>query len=176
MTAGFVAFDLTLRDGRAVHVRGVSPADEAEFLQAFDRMSDDDRYMRFMRFVREANRERLREVLASFPECGIGIVATTPAGEGFDIVGSAVYFIQSDRPACEFAISVASAFGGAGLASALMRALIEAARARGMEEMEGYVLAANHPMLHLARRLGFTVTRDPDDGTRRICRLRLGDA
>jgi len=40
-------------------------------------------------------------------------------------------------------------------------------------EMEGYVLAANQPMLRLARRLGFSVAPDPEDGNVRICRLRL---
>jgi hypothetical protein len=40
--------------------------------------------------------------------------------------------------------------------------------------MEGFVLAANESMLGLARRLGFTVSRDPDDPAVRICRLPLG--
>ena len=173
MDASSAGFDATLRDGRAVHIRAVLPTDEAEFVQAFGRMSEDARYMRFMRFVREPNRERLRTALASFPENGIGIVATVPAADGFDIVGSAVYFLENDRSICEFAITVATEFGGAGLASTLMRALIDAAKARGMVEMVGFVLAANQPMLRLARRLGFSITPDPEDGSVRICRLRL---
>jgi hypothetical protein len=40
--------------------------------------------------------------------------------------------------------------------------------------MEGLVLAANKPMLGLARRLGFSIAPDPDDWTVRICRLHLG--
>jgi acetyltransferase len=44
-----------------------------------------------------------------------------------------------------------------GLASHLMRVLMAAARSRGMKRMHGYVLAANTPMLGLARRLGFEV-------------------
>jgi hypothetical protein len=39
--------------------------------------------------------------------------------------------------------------------------------------MEGFVLAVNQPMLRLARRLGFSVSPDPDDPSLRICRLRL---
>ena len=79
--------DITLRDGRSVHVRGLRVADEAEFLQAFERLSSHARYMRFMRVVREPDPERLHAVLASFPEAGIGIVATVPAADGIDIVG-----------------------------------------------------------------------------------------
>jgi RimJ/RimL family protein N-acetyltransferase len=176
MNSGFTAFDITLRDGRAVHVRAVLPTDEAELVQAFGRMSEDARYMRFMRFVREPNLERLRNALASFPEGGIGIVATAPAADGFDIVGSAIYLLGSDRTTCEFATSVASEFGGVGLASTLMTALIGAAKTRGVVEMEGFVLAANQPMLRLARRIGFSIAPDPEDGSVRICRLRLSDS
>jgi acetyltransferase len=175
MDTGITEFDISLRDGRAVHLRGIRESDEAELLQAFDRMSPDARYMRFMRSVREPNLERLRRTLASFPESGIGIVATVPAADGIDIVGSTIFVIGNDRTSCEFAINVASDFGGAGLASILMTALIDAAKARGLTEMEGFVLAANQPMLRLARRLGFSIASDPDDRSLRICRLRLGN-
>jgi RimJ/RimL family protein N-acetyltransferase len=175
--SGLSDFDTTLRDGRTVHVRAIRAADEEEILQAFGRMSADARYMRFMRSVREPNIERLRRVLASFPDAGIGIVATVPAADGIDIVGSAVFFVGSDDPkTCEFAISVNSGFGGAGLASTLMRVLIDSAKKRGLEWMEGFVLAANQPMLRLAQRLGFNIERDPDDPTVRICRLPLRSA
>ncbi len=165
--------DVTLRDGRTVHVRATRASDEDEFLQAFSRLNSDARYMRFMRFVSEPNLPRLRKVLASFPDDGMGVVATVPAADGIDIVGSAIYLVGNDRTNCEFALTVASAFGGAGLGRVLMTALIGEARQRGIKEMEGFVLAANHPMLRLADRLGFSIEVDPDDRSVRICRLRL---
>jgi RimJ/RimL family protein N-acetyltransferase len=174
--ASFTDLDVTLRDGRAVHIRAIRATDEAEFVQAFDRMSEDARYMRFMRTVREPNRERLRKALASFPEKGFGIAATVPAADGIDIVGSAIYVIGSDPTTCEFAVTVGSEFGGAGLARTLMTALIEDAKRRGLSEMDGFVLAVNESMLRLARRLGFEIAPDPDDRALRICRLRLGGA
>jgi acetyltransferase len=174
MDADFRAFDSSLRDGRAVHIRAVRTSDEAQYLQAFARMDAQARRMRFMRAVREPNMERFRKLLASFPANAIAIVATVPAADGTDIVGSAMAVILGDRKSCEFAITVDAAFGGAGLATTLMRALIDAAKARGLQEMEGYVLAANLPMLRLAQRLGFSVNSDPDDATVRICRLHLG--
>lgn len=165
--------DATLRDGRAVHLRAMAPADEAELLQAFERMSADARYMRFMRAVRQPNVAQLRQVLASFPAQGIGLVATVPAADGIDIVGSAIAVITGDGRQCEFAITVAERFGGAGLATLLMKTLIAAATRRGLVEMEGFVLAVNQPMLRLASRLGFSIRPDPDDGSVRLCRLAL---
>ena len=165
--------DLSLRDGRTVHLRAVSPADEAELLQAFERLSEEARYMRFMRIVHAPDRERLRSVLASFPEAGIGLVATVPADDGLDIVGSAIAVVGVDPTRCEFAITVAAGFGGVGLATALMTALIDAARRRGLAEMEGFVLSQNRAMLGLAKRLGFSIAYEPGDASVRICRLAL---
>ena len=173
MKSEFTAVDITLRDGRAVHIRAMLPADEAEILQAFDRLSQDARYMRFMRTVRDVNLERLRKTLASFPACGLGIVATVPATDGIDIVGSAIFVLGSDPATCEFAITIAADYGGAGLGRTLLTALIDAAKRRGLNEMEGFVLAANKPMLRLAARVGFSVSPDPDDHSIRLCRLRL---
>ena len=171
--AGIAARDIALRDGRTVHLRAVSPADEAEVLQTFERMSDEARYMRFMRVVRTPDLQRLREALASFPEAGIGIVATVPAADGIDIVGSAIAVFTPDRASCEFAITVASEFGGAGLATRLMTTLIDEAKRRGQKEMEGIVLTQNQSMLRLARRLGFRIESEPGDPTVRVCRMAL---
>jgi acetyltransferase len=165
--------ELVLRDGRCVVLRMMTSDDETELLQAFERMSEDARYMRFMRVVREPNLERLRSTLASFPQQGVGLVATAPADDGIDIVGSAIAVIAEGGAACEFAINVDARFGGSGLATALMKQLVERARRRGVRLMEGFVLADNASMLRLARRLGFTIGTDPDDPGVRICRLEL---
>jgi acetyltransferase len=83
--------------------------------------------------------------------------------------------ILDEPPAnCEFAISVTDAYAAGGLGRLLMGALIDAAKRRGLQAMEGFVLAANTPMLRLATRLGFAVAPDPDDWSIRICRLDLG--
>ena len=173
MKSDFITIDITLRDGRAVQIRAMLPVDEAEILQAFDRLSADARYMRFMRAVREPNRERMRKILASFPERGVGIAATVPAADGIDIVGTAIFVLGSDPATCEFAITIAADYGGAGLGRTILTALIDAAKQRGLMEMEGFVLASNKPMLRLAARVGFSVSIDPDDRSIRLCRLRL---
>lgn len=174
MDSNFSATDVTLRDGRAVHLRAIRRSDEDELLQAFERLDADARYMRFMRVVREPNVDRLRKVLASFPESGIGLVATVPAADGIDIVGSALAVIGNDPASCEFSVTVAGNYDGAGLGHALMSALIAAAKRRGLVEMEGFVLRVNAPMLRLAARLGFAISTDPEDLSVAICRLKLG--
>ena len=167
--------DITLRDGRSVSVRAVRPTDEAEIVQAFDRMSEDARYMRFMRFVREPNMERLRKALASFPESGVGIVATVPADDGIDIVGSTIAIDREPtRHRCEFAINVDDRSSAVPDWRHADEDADRRRQRRGLKVMEGFVLAENQSMLRLARRLGFTIAPDPEDRAVRICRLQLG--
>jgi acetyltransferase len=156
-----------------VRIRAMGPADENALLDAFQRLSPEARYLRFMRVVGDPNIERLRAALESFPESGFGIVAVDSSGE---IAGSAVFFIGRDRTCCEFSTTVTGEYGGQGLGRALMSALIAAAKQRGLSEMEGFVLARNQPMLRLAARLGFEILPDPEDAAVRICRLRLAEA
>ena len=175
MALTFAEFDHTLRDGRVVHVREMRPEDEGEFVQTFDRLSPDARYMRFMRFVKAPDMKRLREVLGSLHEHGFGLVATVPAADGYDIVGSAIYFLGKDPSVCEFATTVAGDFAGAGLGRLVMTTLIAEAKKRGVAVMEGFVLSENKPMLRLAAKLGFAIASDPDDRSVSYCTLRLAE-
>jgi len=168
-------FDIALPGRPVVHIREMCLADEAELVQGFERLSQEARYMRFLHVVRQPDLKRVRAQLASFPEAGVGVVATVPAADGIDIVGSAIAVFDTNRARCEFAITVAASFSGAGLATALMKTLIDESTRRGVKEMEGFVLAENQRMLRLARRLGFSVIPDPDDATVRICRMALGN-
>jgi len=60
---------------------------------------------------------------------------------------------------------IADAWQGRGLGEALLRALVRAAAGADVPALTGITLAANYPMRDLARRVGFSVRRDPDDAT-----------
>ena len=160
----FTPVEVTLRNGRRVRVREIRPDDRDEVQQAFARLSSESRYMRFMSFLKELPPRMLDSVVDVQREHGLAVVAEIDAPDGTDIVGGARY-IEETGKTCEFAVTVADDWQRAGLASRLLRELIAAARARGLQRMEGFVLAANSPMLGLARRLGFTLGADPRDPT-----------
>jgi GNAT superfamily N-acetyltransferase len=117
--------------------------------------------------LRDRRRVRLREFARTT------VTRSGRHSTGIDIVAGARYYVQADGETCEFAVTVADSWQGAGLSSRLMRELIQGARARGFTHMEGFVLAGNTGMLTLARRLGFTVKPDPDDARLKIVRLDL---
>jgi GNAT superfamily N-acetyltransferase len=171
--SSFAPIEVQLRDGRRVRVREIRPDDRDEVRQAFGRLSSESRYMRFMSSMRELPPKVLERAVNPPDERELGLVAEVAAPDGIDIVGGARYCIEADGETCEFAVTVADDWQRIGLASRMMRELIEAARARGLKHMEGFVLANNAGMIDLARRLGFTVSSDPHDRTVAIVRLAL---
>ena len=171
--APFAPIEIRLRDGRRARLREIRPDDRDEVLQAFGRLSSESRYMRFMSSMRELPPRMLERTVNPRDERELGLVAEVTAADGIDIVAGARYYIEADGETCEFAVTVADGWQRVGLASRLMRELIEAARARGLRHMEGFVLADNAGMIDLARRLGFTVNSDPHDQTVAIVRLAL---
>jgi len=159
---------LCLRDGRCVTLRGVVEADAAEIVQAFARMSPQSRYLRFMQHKRELDREALERGVRPLAGEEFVFVATVPAADGIDIVGAARFVrsasnLGAQRSICEFSISVDDAWRGSGLARALLAALMRRARHAGYRSIEGFVLAANAPMLGLAHRLGFSAALLPGE-------------
>jgi RimJ/RimL family protein N-acetyltransferase len=169
----FAAIQVELRGRRHVRIREIRPQDRNEIRQAFGRLSSQSRYTRFMATVRDLTPRMLDYAVARPRERDLGLVAEIDAPDGIDIVGGARYYTEADGQGCEFAITVIDDWQGTGLASRLMRELIQAARARGIRRMEGFVLAGNGRMLRLAERLGFSVETDPDDATVKIVRLDL---
>ena len=83
-------------------------------------------------------------------------------GDG-EVAGVSRYTIESDGRAGEFAVSVADGHQGRGLATRLMRLLIEHATDRGLTRLWGDVLRDNAPMRALMKSLGFVPRSSPDD-------------
>lgn len=156
-------------DGIDVTLRPIR-ADDAGMESTFVRqLSDLSRYQRFMGTVRELPEAKLRELTDVDGVRHVAIVATTVI-DGKEVeLGVARYVVDASGRRCEFAIAVADAWQRRGLAGLLMGRLIEIARLRGLEAMDGSVLATNVAMLHFARQLGFEVHAD-DATTRRVTR------
>lgn len=142
----------------SVALRTIRP-DDAGALQDFVRaLAPVSRRMRFHAGVRELSESALR-ALTCTDECAhIAFVLTTTECGAERIVGEARYVVSGDGETAEFAIAVADAFQGLGLAQRLLAAVIDAARAAGLRWLVGEVLADNARMLAFVRRLGFAET------------------
>ena len=154
---------LGLRDGREVTLRAIVPADAPEIVQAFERLSSESRYNRFMQHKKQIDGAALERGVRPRPGRDFAFVATIPAADGIDIVGAAQYVPASEGndQTCEFAITVAEDWRGTGLAAQLLASLVRRARRDGYQTMEGWVLAENTAMLALARKLRFKTESVP---------------
>ena len=158
---------MVLRDGRVVTRRPVRKSDVAELVQAFNRLSVDARYRRFMYHKEYLNPAFVERGVRPRPGQDFVFVATVPADDGFDIVGAAQYVPAEtdDVEHCEFAITVAEGWRGSGLAANLLASLARRACVDGYRTIEGLVLAENKPMRALARKLGFAQKSEPGDAS-----------
>lgn len=146
-------------------MRAIADTDAAEIVQAFERLSAESRYSRFMSHKKQLDDAALQRGVNPRPGRDAVCVATIPAPDGIDIVGAAQYVGDADGKACEFAITVAEDWRGSGLATKLLASLVRRARRDGYAAMEGWVVAENTAMLALARRLKFKTEAVEGDAT-----------
>ncbi|MEW8045319.1 MAG: GNAT family N-acetyltransferase, partial [Candidatus Thiodiazotropha sp.] len=92
-------------------------------------------------------------------------IAVTEDGNHEIELGVARYVINPDKKSCEFALVVSDQWQRQGIGHKLMHQLMEVARDRGLEKMEGEVLSNNFKMLDLMRSLYFHISTSPDDNS-----------
>ncbi len=162
-----------LNDGTDIIIRPIRPED-AEIEQAFIRgLSPESRYFRFMNSIHELSLEMLVRFTQIDYHNEMALVAINPGVDGEEEIGVARYLTNPDKKTCEFAIVVSDKWQGKGIARLLMQKLIEIARNRSLEVMEGQVLANNYRMLELMMSLNFKVSNDPNDNGIKVVRTNL---
>ncbi|MGU3536351.1 bifunctional acetate--CoA ligase family protein/GNAT family N-acetyltransferase [Methylobacterium sp. A54F] len=149
--------------GRPVRVRPVRPEDEAMFAAFFADVDPEDVRLRFFSPVRAFSHAFLARLTQLDYARAIAFVATEEAEGAPRMLGAVRLHADANHASGEYAIFVHSDLKGTGLGFALMRLMLDWARAEGIRRVEGTVLAENRPMLAICRRLGFTNRRDPDD-------------
>jgi acetyltransferase len=161
----------TLPDGTKIVVRPIRPEDR-EIEQEFVRnLSGESRYFRFMNAINELSEAMLNRFTRIDYEHELALIVVISEGDHEKEIAVARYVKNPDGKSCEFAIVVADAWQHRGIGSRLMDCLIQAARAQGLQVMEGFVLATNHRMLALMDALGFRISGFEGDPTlRRVSR------
>ena len=164
---------VSLRDGREMTLRAIAETDATKIVQAFERLSAESRYYRFMRYKKKLDDAAVQRGVHPRPGQDFVFVATIQAADGIDIVGAGQYVRagEGNDKTCEFAITVAEDWRGIGLATRMLASLVRRARLDGYETMEGWVITQNTPMLAVARKLRFKIEPVPGDAT--VLHLRL---
>jgi len=154
-----------LADGTDITIHPIRPED-AELVQAFVRgLSEESKYFRYMNTMQELTEAMLVRFTQIDYSTEMALIAVTVEQNKEILLGVARFSINPDGDSCEFALVIADPVQGKGLGQKLMVSLMEAARAKGLNSIEGEVLSNNHNMIKLMTRLGFTIkTSEGDQG------------
>ena len=154
--------DVVLRDGSTIHVRPVMPADLHDVFELFQRVSRTSSALRF-HGARHLSLDEVRRFVDVDYIDGVGLVATTAAGQGPRIVALASY-VRTDPSKAEIGILVDDPFQGKGLGSILVEHLSEAASEAGIATFVAEVLSNNTDMLQVVRSMELPVRSDASMG------------
>lgn len=150
---------LRLRDGRQVTLRPSHHSDVAALRQLFfGGLSPRARLLRFHGAVNALPESALRAMTTQVPQRHLALVATVTTDDGLrQLLAEARYVVEEGTGTAEFAVSVADAWQGQGLARALLQRLVAYARSQGLVALHGGVVPGNEPMLRLMQKLGATL-------------------
>lgn len=163
-----------LKRGRTVQLRPIRPEDGEPLRKMVQNMSAESRYFRFMHAINDLSPQMIAQFTKLDYNRQMAFVAVSESGSG-DVVGVSRYAMSSDRLSGEFAVSIADNWHGQGLASSLMKLVIEHAKAQGLEKLVGDVLVTNSAMRGLMKSLGFEALADPNDREVLLFTLNLTD-
>jgi GNAT superfamily N-acetyltransferase len=143
---------LALRDGSEVLVRPIRPGDRDAIVKAFEHLSEQSRYQRFMTAIDELSPSQLDYLVDVDHHDHEALVALDP--ESGDGVGVARFVRLADGTTAEAAVTVIDEWQGRGLGVALCNLLAERARDEGVTRFTALLLATNDQMHDVLASLG----------------------
>ncbi len=155
-----------LSNGQSVLLRAVLPEDEPAHQAFLLQVSDQDRYNRFFSDV-VINHEKLAHMMQIDYDREMAFIAVADNKEILAVVRA---ILDPDTNIAEFAILVRSDLKGLGLGHLLMEKMIHYAHTKSIQELSGITMPTNRGMITLARKLGFSVKVQLEDG---IAELKL---
>jgi acetyltransferase len=162
-----------LLDGTYITIRPIRPEDAETEREFVDGLSERSRYLRFMYALKNITLQMVSRFTQIDYDREMALIALVEVDGKDRQIAVARYVTNPDGRSCEFAIVVADDWHGKGIATELLRRLIDIARDRRLEEMVGIVLRQNKGMIALAKELGFDQQRSPDDPSVVIMTLNL---
>jgi len=158
-----------LSDGKRVFVRPIRPEDERLYDQFIAAESQQDLRWRFFAPVKELAPDLVTRFTHIDYTTAMAFIALDEAtGE---MLGVARLHEGEAKDAGEYAIIVRSDLKSHGLGWHLMQMLIDHARKRKLQCIQGRVLHDNSAMLDMCTELGFEVHTNPDEPY--VCDVRL---
>jgi len=160
----------TIRTGEQIVIREVGPQDKPLLVDAFEHLSDESRYKRFLAPIKQLSGSELKYLTEIDHSDHEALIACALDGEP---LGVARYVRDPRCPhQAEVAVAVIDEWQGRGVATALLEDLVAQARRHDVTTFTALCLASNHDVIELLSHLGEdTTTTRVDPAT---LELRIG--
>jgi len=147
---------VTLKDGTQIVIRPIRANDAADLQEAFQRLSMESIYLRFLSVKKELTDEEARTLSTVDYSSRMAFVALCEESEGEIVVGVSRYALldANQLEIAESAVVVADEYQCRGIGKLLLRRLVSYARAKGIQYLCGNLQIGNNRMLELVKRSG----------------------
>ena len=157
--------EIQLKNGEMVLIRPIRAEDEARHQTFDDSLTQEDRYKRYFSQRGKMTHEEMALLTQIDYEREMAFIAVRfdelNEQETLAVIRAS---IDPDNTDAEFAMIVRSDLQGLGLGKILLNKLITYQKAKGTHYLSGMTMMSNVGMATLAKKLGFTVERDMEEG------------
>ncbi|MBL5883404.1 bifunctional acetate--CoA ligase family protein/GNAT family N-acetyltransferase [Lelliottia aquatilis] len=153
-----------MKNGEQVLFRPILPEDEPQLRAFIAQVTKEDLYYRYFSEISEFTHEDLANMTQIDYDREMAFVAVRHREEGDEILGVTRAISDPDNIDAEFAVLVRSDLKGLGLGRRLLEKLIGYTRDHGLLCLNGITMPNNRGMITLARKLGFDVDVQLDEG------------
>jgi acetyltransferase len=157
---------ITIKNGDQIVIRPIQPDDAEDLQDAFQRLSMESIYLRFLSIKKELTDEEAHHLATVDYQKRMAFVATCQEDGHEIVVGVARYALldEDSLVMAESAVVVTDAYQGRGIGSRLLRRLVDYARLKRIHYLSGNLQVGNTRMLDLVKRSGLPYQHRYVDG------------
>jgi len=160
-----------LKDGTPVTVRAIGAGDREAIAAAFAELDRDSIYTRFFTYKKQLTEAELRQLTEVDFEHVMALVVVEISVDGEKLLGGGRYC--SEQPltsarSAELAFVTADAYHGCGVASVILKHLVQIARGQGLTHLDAVVLAHNRAMLAVFQHSGLPMDSKLEAGVLQV--------
>jgi acetyltransferase len=156
-----------MKNGNDIMLRPIRPEDEPLEYEMLSTLSEESKRLRFFVTIKSITHEMLTRFCNIDYDREMAFVAITGSGSKQKIIGISRLILDHDLKNAEFAVVVHDKCQDSGLGQKLLDLVLGIAIEKGVEKVYATILPINHRMLHISRKLGFTVYPE-DEGLIKI--------
>lgn len=153
-----------LKNGQRCLFRPILPEDEPQLREFIAQVTKEDLYYRYFSEINEFSHDDLANMTQIDYDREMAFVAVRQQAGKEEIIGVTRAISDADNIDAEFSVLVRSDLKGLGLGRRLLEKMIIYTRQHGLERLNGITMPGNRGMIALARKLGFAVDIQLEDG------------